>query len=156
MALLALGGRRALARRRLHQPRLDPELAEPQPLVGLELDLGPGQQVVVAPPRVLEQIARELLLERALIALEPLPVAAREEDRVLVRDVDPLDARGLVGVHFLRQPARQLDRLHLGAEGAAEYPLDEAFDPTLEVAQDADRDAPFTDAGAVLRGGETG
>jgi hypothetical protein len=39
-----------------------------------------------------------------------------------------------VRVHLLGQLAGQLDRLHLGAEGAAEDPLDEAFDPTLEVA----------------------
>jgi hypothetical protein len=39
-----------------------------------------------------------------------------------------------VGVHLLGQLAGELDRLHLGAEGAAEDPLDEAFDATLEVA----------------------
>jgi hypothetical protein len=39
-----------------------------------------------------------------------------------------------VGVHFLSQLASELYRLHLGAEGAAEDPLDEAFDSTLEVA----------------------
>ena len=41
-------------------------------------------------------------------------------------------------VHLLRQLAGQLDRLHLGAEGAAEHPLDEAFDPGFEIAQNAD------------------
>ena len=95
---------------------------------------GPGQQVVVAAAGVLEQVAGELLLERALVALELDPVLAREEDRVLVGHVDARDAGGLVGVHLLGQLAGQLDRLHLGAEGAAEDPLDEAFDPTLEVA----------------------
>ena len=134
MALLALGRAPPLARRRLHQPRLDPELAEAEPLVGLELDLGTGQQVVAAAAGVLEQVTGELLLERALIALEPVAVPAREEDRVLVRDIDALTTGGLVRVHFLGQPAGELDRLHLGAEGAAEDPLDEAFDPTLEVA----------------------
>jgi len=39
-----------------------------------------------------------------------------------------------VGIHLLGQLAGQLDRLYLGAEGAAEDPLDEAFDTTLEVA----------------------
>jgi len=39
-----------------------------------------------------------------------------------------------VSVHFLRQFPRQFDRLDLGAEGAAEDPLDEAFDAGLEVA----------------------
>jgi hypothetical protein len=39
-----------------------------------------------------------------------------------------------VGVHLLGQLAGQFDRLDLGAEGAAEDALDEAFDATLEVA----------------------
>jgi hypothetical protein len=43
-----------------------------------------------------------------------------------------------VGVHFLGQFAGEFDRLHLGAEGAAEDSLDEAFDAGLEIAQDAD------------------
>jgi hypothetical protein len=52
-----------------------------------------------------------------------------------------------VGVHFLRQFARQFDRLHLGAEGTAEDPLDEAFDTRLEFAEEADLDRSF--AGSV-------
>ena len=48
--------------------------------------------------------------------------------------VDAGDPGGLVGVHLLGQLAGEFDRLHLGAEGAAEDPLDEAFDATLEVA----------------------
>ena len=100
----------------------------------LELDRGPGQQVVAAAPGVLQQVAGELLLERALVALELGAVLLGEEDRVLVGDVDALDRGGLVRVHFLGQFAGQFDRLHLGAEGAAEDPLDEAFDPGLEVA----------------------
>jgi hypothetical protein len=43
LPLLSLLRLLALARRRLHEPRLDPELAEPQPLVGLQRDLRPGQ-----------------------------------------------------------------------------------------------------------------
>ena len=72
MALLALLGRLALARRRLDQPGLDPELAEAQALVGLEVDLGAGEQRVVVAAGVLEQVGGELLLERALVALEAL------------------------------------------------------------------------------------
>ena len=124
----------ALVRRRLDQAGLDPELAEPQALVGLELDRRPGQQVVAAAAGVLEQVAGELLLERALVAFELGAVLAREVDRVLVGDVDACDRGGLVGVHLLGQLAGEFDRLHLGAEGAAEDPLDEAFDATLEVA----------------------
>ena len=55
-------------------------------------------------------------------------------DGVLVGDVDAGDPGGLVRIHLLGKLAGQLDRLHLGAEGATEHPLDEAFDPTLEVA----------------------
>ena len=95
---------------------------------------GPGQQVIAAPARVLEQVARQLLLERALIALQLGAVLLGEEDGVLVGHVDALDRGRLVSVHFLGQFAGQFDRLHLGAEGAAEDPLDETFDPGLEVA----------------------
>ena len=126
--------RLALVRRRLDQTGLDAELAEAQALVGLELDRGPGQQVVVAAAGVVEQIAGELLLERALVAFELDPVLLGEVDGVLVGHVDAGDPGGLVGVHLLGQLAGELDRLHLGAEGAAEDPLDEAFDATLEVA----------------------
>src|SRR5213078_1975876 len=58
-----------LALGRLDQPRLDAELAEAQPLVGLEFDLRACQQVIAPPPCVLQEVAGELLLERALIAL---------------------------------------------------------------------------------------
>ena len=119
---------------RLDQPGLDPELAEAQPLVRLELDRRPGQQVVAAAAGMVEQVAGELLLERALVALELAAVLLGEVDRVLVGDVDAGDARGLVGVHLLGEFAGEFDRLHLRAEGAAEDPLDEAFDATLEVA----------------------
>jgi hypothetical protein len=43
-----------------------------------------------------------------------------------------------VGVHLLRELARDLDRLDLRREGAAEDSLDEAFDARFEVPQDAD------------------
>jgi hypothetical protein len=83
---------------------------------------------------VLQEIAGELLLERALIALELAAVLLGEVDRVLVGDVDARHAGRLVGIHLLGQLAGEFDRLHLGAEGAAEDSLDEAFDATLEVA----------------------
>jgi hypothetical protein len=120
--------------RRLDQARLDPELAEAQPLVGAELDRGAGQKIVAPSPRVLQQISRQLLLERALIALQLGAVLPGEVDRVLVGHVDTLDRGRLVGVHFLGQLASQFYRLHLGAEGATEDPLDETFDAGLKVA----------------------
>jgi hypothetical protein len=39
-----------------------------------------------------------------------------------------------VRVHLLRQLAGELDRLNLGAEGAAEDALDEALDACFQVA----------------------
>jgi hypothetical protein len=61
-----------------------------------------------------------------------------------------------VGVHLLGELAGELDRLDLGAEGAAEDPLDEAFDPTLKVAQYADRWLLFASEPGARGGGETG
>ena len=78
VALLTLRWLLALARGRLHQPGLNPELAEPQALVGLELDLGARQQRVVVAAGVLEEVARQLLLQRPLISLEPPPVFGGE------------------------------------------------------------------------------
>jgi hypothetical protein len=43
-----------------------------------------------------------------------------------------------VRVHLLGELARDLDRLHAGAERAAEDTLDEALDPGFQVAQNAD------------------
>src|SRR4029077_1827117 len=65
VALFALPRGLALVDRRLHHPRLDPELAEAEALVGLEFDRGPREQVVAAAAGVLEQVAGELLLQRA-------------------------------------------------------------------------------------------
>ena len=112
----------ALALRRLHEARLDPELAEAQAVVGLELHLGPREERVVVAARVLQQVGGELLLERALVALEPLAVLRAEPHRVLVRDVDARDRRRAVGVHLLRELAGDLDRLDLRGEGAAKTP----------------------------------
>jgi hypothetical protein len=44
-----------------------------------------------------------------------------------------------VGVHLLRELARDLHRLHAGAEGAAENAFDETLNTGFEVAQNADR-----------------
>ena len=66
---------------RLDEPGLDPELPEPKPLIGLEVHLWPGEQRVVVAPRVLEQIPGQLLLQGALIALEP-PRSSAESQTV--------------------------------------------------------------------------
>jgi hypothetical protein len=48
-----------------------------------------------------------------------------------------------VRVHLFRQLSCDLDRLDLGAEGAAENPLDQAFEPGLETPEDThDRHIP--------------
>jgi len=83
---------------------------------------------------VLEQVAAQLLGERCLVVLETLLVLRCEPDRVLVRHVDPLDRGRLVGVHLLGELARDLHRLHAGAEGAGEDAFDEALDPGFKVA----------------------
>jgi len=43
-----------------------------------------------------------------------------------------------VRVHLLGELARDLHRLHAGAEGAAEHALDEALNASFKVAQNAD------------------
>ena len=117
-----------------HQAGLDAELAQPQALVLVQADHRTGQQVVVVAAGMLEQMPAELLRERGLVVLEALVVVGREPDGVLVGDVDPLDRRRLVGVHLLGELARDLHRLHAGAEGAAEDAFDEALNPGFEVA----------------------
>jgi hypothetical protein len=109
-----------------HQPRLDAELAEAQRVVGLEVDRGPGQQGDPLAPRVLEQVARELAPQLGLVALELLAILRGEPDHVLVGRVRARQRGDLVLLHLPRQLARDLDRAHLGLEGARERPLDEA------------------------------
>jgi hypothetical protein len=92
---------------------------------------------------VLQEVGRQLLFERALVALEALAVLGAEPDGVLVRHVDASDGRGPVGVHLLRELARDFDRLHLRGEGTREHPFDEVFDPCFEVSKDADGDSPW-------------
>jgi hypothetical protein len=114
VALLPLRGLLPLARRRLDEASLDPELAEAKPLVGFEIDLGPGEQRVIVSPGMLEQVSGQLLLERALISLELLPILAGEPDRVLVRHVHAGDRRRAMRVHLLGQLAGDLHWLDLG------------------------------------------
>jgi hypothetical protein len=82
---------------------------------------------------VLEQVVGELLLEPVLVALEVLAVVGREPDRVVVGHVGVRDRTGLVVLHLLRQLARDLDRLDLGAERAAEGAADQPLKLRLEV-----------------------
>ncbi len=77
VALLALRRRLAFALRRLDQAGLDAELAEAQALVDLQAHLGAGEEREVVPASVLEEVRGELLLERALVALEALVVLRR-------------------------------------------------------------------------------
>ena len=138
MAVLALGRLGTLALRWAHETGLDAEFAEPQPVVGIQLDHGAREQVVVVMAGVLQQVAAELLCELGLVVLEALLVLGTEPDRVLVGNVDPLHRGGLVRVHLLGELPRDLHRLHAGAEGATEDAFDEALDSGFEVAQDAD------------------
>ena len=81
MAVLTLLRLGALALGRAHQPRLDAELAEAQPLVLIQIDDGPSEPVVVVVTGVLEQVTAELLGERGLVVLEALIVVRGEPGR---------------------------------------------------------------------------
>jgi hypothetical protein len=52
--LLPLRRLLALARRGFDQARLDAELAQAEPIIGLEVDLGTREQRVIVPARMLE------------------------------------------------------------------------------------------------------
>src|SRR5688500_2188256 len=84
LALVAQGLLRRVGLAGAHEPRLDAELAQPQPVIRLEGDLRRGDQGDPLAPRVLEQVARELRGEVALVALELLAVVGREPYGVLV------------------------------------------------------------------------
>jgi hypothetical protein len=141
LALLRLG---ALPLRRPNQAGLNAEFAEAKSLVLVQVDHRAGEQVVVVVAGVLEQVAAQLLGERGLVVLEALVVLGGEPDGVLVRHVDPLDRRRLVGVHLLGELARDLHRLHAGAEGTAEDAFYEALNAGFKVAQNADRELLFS------------
>ena len=123
--------------RAAHEPRLDAELAQPQALVGAELDLRPREQRHALAPRVLEQVAGQLLAQLALVAREDLPILAREPHHVLVGRVGARQRLDGVLVHLLRELAGDLDGPHLGLEGAAEGPLNEAGELLFQAAQHA-------------------
>ena len=97
---------------------------------------GPRDQRQRLAARVLEQVGAELVDDLLLDALVALAVLGREPDDVLVGHVGARDRDGAVLVHLLGELARELDRADLGAEDAAERPLDEAGDLVFEVAQD--------------------
>jgi hypothetical protein len=99
--------------RRRDHARLDAELAEPQAPIGLELDQRRGQQREALPAGVLEEVGLELLGERLLVVTEPLAVARREVDPVLVGHVGARQRRGLVQLHLARELAREFDGPHL-------------------------------------------
>src|SRR6476661_6448384 len=119
----------------LRHPRRDPELADAEILVGLEEDARGCQERVVLARRVLGEVLLELRHERVLVALELLAVAGGEVDRVLVRDIDARHRRRAVLVHLLRELACELDRLDVGAEGAAEDSFEDALQPLLDSPQ---------------------
>ena len=137
-AVLRLGRRLAgLRRRTLHHPRRDPELAHLEVVVGLELDHRGREQLVALAARVLGDVVLQLSAQRLLVALELLPVGRTEVDDVLVRRVDARDRDDAVVLHLLDQLPRQLDGLDVRAERTAEDALEEAFDPVLDVPEDA-------------------
>src|SRR5690606_19347030 len=54
---------------------------------------------------------------------------------------------GAVGVHLLRELARDLDGLHLRGKRTREDAFNEALDPCFEVPQDADVSSPWRAVG---------
>ena len=131
------GALRLLVLGRRQQLRLDPELAELQPIVGVKFDLRPARERQALLARVLEQVVRQLLAQRRFVARELLAVGLREEHAVVVRHVHARDGGHLVLLHLLRQLVGELDRLDVGLEGTPERPLDEAADLRLQIAQHA-------------------
>ena len=129
--------RALLLLRRREQLGLDAELAEVEPVVGVELHLRAAREGEALLARVLEQVVGELLAERRLVAGELLAVGRGEEDAVVVGHVHARDGDHLVLLHLLRQLVRELHRLDAGLEGAPEGPFHQAAELRLEVAQNA-------------------
>src|SRR3954468_22058245 len=133
VARVALGGTVvALLAARVDEAGLDAELAELEPVVGLEVDRRAGEQGEPLPARVLEQIAGELPAQRALRVGEAFAIVGREPHGVLVGHVDPVQGGRAVIVHLAGQLAGDLDRADLRPEGTGERPLDQAGDLALQ------------------------
>src|SRR5919109_283603 len=113
--------------------RLDPELPKAESLIGPELHRRARDEREPFAARVLQQVVRQLLLERALVTRELLAIARRQEDHVLVRDVRARDRDDLALFHLLRELARQLNRLYPRLESPAKGPLDKGLQLRLEV-----------------------
>ena len=119
-----------------------PNSPEAEPLVGAELDHGAADEREPLGARVLEQVGRQLVGDLALDRGISLAILRREVDDVLVRGIGAGERDGAVLVHLLGEPARHLDRPHLGPEQAAEAALDQIGELGLEVAQNAHRRRP--------------
>ena len=119
------------------EARRDPEDADLEVVVGVELDVRLGQEHVALAACVLGEVVLELLAQLLLVVRELLAVRRREVDRVLVRDVDARDRDAAVVVHLLDELARELDRLDVGPEGAAEHPLEQGLELRLDAPEDA-------------------
>jgi hypothetical protein len=120
--------------RAAQQLGLDAELAERETVVGVELHLraaGEGEALLAA---VLQQVVRQLLAEGRLVARELLAILRRQENPVVVGDVDARDGDHLVVLHLLGELVRQLDRLHARLERAAERALHQAAELRLQIA----------------------
>src|SRR4051795_5300371 len=111
------GGASPAARRgACGEPGLEPDLAEPQVVVGLELHGRAGQEGDALAAGVLEQVARQLAPQLGLVALELLTVRRREPHDVLVGRVGARERAHLVLLHLAGELAGDLDGAHLGLE----------------------------------------
>ena len=152
MTGIALGGRRGRVLGWSHEPRLDAELAERQAFVRAELHGRPREQREFLGTRVLEQVAGQFGHERILVVGEPCVVLRGQVHGVLVGDIGLRHGHGAMLLHFAHELASDLDRPHLGAEGAAERALDEAGDLAFKALEYAHPDGPSARAMLVITG----
>ena len=87
VAVVGLLGRLGLVPIHAHEPRLDAELAEVQPIVGAELDHRSRDEREALAARMLEQVGAQLVDHLVLDAFVALAVLGRQPDRVLIRDI---------------------------------------------------------------------
>jgi hypothetical protein len=90
----------------LDAPRLDAELAEPQMVVGAELDRRPGDHRQPVAARLLEQVRAQLVGNRLLDPDVALAVLRRQPDDVVVGDIGAR-AHRLVRFHLPPQTMRE-------------------------------------------------
>src|SRR5205807_7368441 len=117
----------------------DPELAQTQTVVRLELDHRTREHRQALATRMFQQVSAQLAGECLLVVREALTIGRREVHPVLVRHVGARHRKRLVLLHLARQLAGDLDGTDLGPEGTTERAFDEAGDLALQSSKHAHR-----------------